>query len=59
MIKEGDTVMCDDLEVYVEEIDTSRDTAYVFDHVNYNGGWVKLAELTEIKQVCILSSGEQ
>jgi len=47
MIKEGDTVMCDGLEVFVEEIDTSRNIAFVFDYINYNGGWIKLSELEE------------
>ena len=51
MIKVGDTVQCKDdkLHVFVEDIDIDCEIAYVFDMVNYNGGWIKLKLLEEIK----------
>lgn len=51
-IKGGDTVMCDGIRVYVEEVED--DLAYVFDQVNCNGGWTTLDLLHEITPECML-----
>lgn len=46
-LKIGMTVVIDNTQCVVDELDDELETAYVFDYINYNGGWVAATDIEE------------